>query len=110
MNASKSIIALVACFAVAGSVLAAEGTEEAAASETAVETPLSRAEVLADLQIWRESGMAALQWRDEPAMFDAGYDAAAARYAALRAAPTFAALVERIAREHGDHLVMAGMK
>jgi Domain of unknown function (DUF4148) len=103
MNASKLILGLIVSLGAAGAALAADADADAPA-------PLSRAEVLADLQIWRESGMAALHAREEPAMLDAQYDAVAARYAALRASPMFAALVERIARERGEKIQVAGTK
>ncbi|WP_251779595.1 DUF4148 domain-containing protein [Caldimonas mangrovi] len=69
---------------------------------------LTRAEVLADLEIWRRSGLAA-QGRGEasPDFFSEEYRQAHARYAAMKASPEFAALVQTIARERGE-TVLAG--
>ena len=63
----------------------------------------SRAEVLADLQIWRESGMAALQdvGDGQHGYIDPRYSAALAKYQELRASPRFAELVEKFSRKHG---------
>ena len=68
-------------------------------------SPLSRAQVLADLQIWRQSGMAA--FTDGESSVDANsaaYRGAQARYVSLRASSEFAQLVARIARERGDEV------
>ncbi|ANH68092.1 DUF4148 domain-containing protein [Mitsuaria sp. 7] len=57
----------------------------------------SRAEVLADLEIYRESGLAAVD-RTEDFDLSAGQRAKAqARYAELKSSPTYAALVQRFA-------------
>jgi hypothetical protein len=58
----------------------------------------TRAEVRADLQIWRESGL----WQYEafgegPNGFEPGYQAALARYAELRSSPRYAELVAKFA-------------
>lgn len=64
---------------------------------------LSRAEVLADTQIWRESGLAALD-RGEASyhVFSPNYELARARYMAMRSSPSFAVLVQTIAVERGE--------
>jgi hypothetical protein len=67
---------------------------------------LSRAEVLADIQIWRESGLAELQHADMPDVYSAQYQRASAKYAALRKSPYFATLVQSIAAKRGE--VVAG--
>jgi hypothetical protein len=69
------------------------------------ESTLTRAEVLADLQIWRESGLAALS-RGEAGynVFTLAYRQAQARYRALRASPRYAELVQRIAQERGENV------
>ena len=57
----------------------------------------SRAEVLADLEIYRESGLAVVD-RTEDFALNAGQRAQAeARYAALKASPKYAELVQRFA-------------
>ena len=63
---------------------------------------LTRAEVLADLEIWRESGMADLdRGHATPPFYSARYQHAKAEYERLRASPQFATLVNRIASAHG---------
>ena len=69
---------------------------------------LSRAEVLADLEIWRRSGLADLQRGEaSPNTFSPQYREAHARYLAMRSSPEFAARVQSIARERGE-IVTAG--
>jgi hypothetical protein len=71
---------------------------------------VSRAEVLADLEIWRRSGMAALD-RGEAGFNAVGaeYRQAHARYAAMRSSPQFAELVQSYARKRGEvDLIAAG--
>lgn len=82
----------------------------AALADQAEAPGLTRAEVLADLQIWRDSGMADLHAGEEPAFFKSGYDAASARYAAMRTSPAFAALVSRIAQQRGEVVTIATTK
>ena len=64
----------------------------------------SRSEVLAEVHIWRQSGLAELDLQGEgrPDPSSPRYQAAQARYDALRAAPEFAVLVQRIAQERGE--------
>ena len=64
--------------------------------------PRSRAEVIADLEIYRRSGLAQLDSSESPDAFGKAYVEAQARYQALRAAPAFKQLVARIARERGE--------
>jgi len=64
--------------------------------------PRSRAEVIADLEIYRRSGLAQLDASESPDAFGKAYLEAQARYQALRAAPEFKQLVARIARERGE--------
>ena len=62
----------------------------------------SRAEVLADLEIYRESGLAAVD-RTEDFSLNAGQRAKAqARYAEMKASPTYAALVQRYAAKEAN--------
>ena len=82
----------------------------AALAAEAEPVSLSRAEVLADLQIWQQSGMFDLHVGEEPAFFKSGYDAASARYAAMRTSPAFAALVGRIAQQRGEVMTIATTK
>lgn len=58
---------------------------------------LSRAEVLADLQIWKASGLAEQQHGYTSTISDAAYQRALARYTALRNSPNFSILVQSLA-------------
>ena len=71
--------------------------------------PLTRAEVLADLQVYRESGFAELDRADVPQWGSPAYKAAAERYAALRASPRYAALVQQYrGPQRADSLALSG--
>ena len=69
---------------------------------------LSRAEVIADLQIWREAGLADL-YRGEasPNYESPAYRQAYARYVAVRSSPQFALRVQDIARARGESVTVA---
>ena len=70
---------------------------------------VARAEVLADLQVWQRAGMDKLEAGEAgPEVFGERYRAALATYVALRNAPDFAGLVDRIARERGETVRIAG--
>lgn len=58
---------------------------------------VSRAEVNADLQIYRESGLAQLEGGESVPFNSPEYAAAQAKYAELRSSPYFASLVQRFA-------------
>lgn len=76
-----------------------------------VNTPsaVSRAEVLADLEIYRESGLAAVD-RTEDFSLNAGQRAQAeARYAALKASPKYAELVQRFAAKEAKGAATDGV-
>jgi hypothetical protein len=67
---------------------------------------LTRAEVLADLEVWKASGLADLGRTDSPDYFSDQYQRASALYAALHKSPHFATLVQSIAAKRGE--VVAG--
>ena len=73
-------------------------------SRTRAASTKSRAEVLADLEIWRESGLASLETVGEGrnSYSDERYQAAEAKYQELRASPKFAARVRQLARQGGE--------
>jgi hypothetical protein len=76
---------------------------------------LSRAAVLAEVELWQSSGLAALERSEsgQPATAPALAQRAAqaqSRYDAARAAPEFRALVLNIARQRGDLLLLAGRR
>lgn len=56
---------------------------------------VSRAEVLADLQIYRESGLAAVEQSETYGYDNARREAAKAKYAQLRSSPYYATLVKQ---------------
>jgi hypothetical protein len=103
MNTIKKLLSSV-CVVACTSACAQESPSDAEVPMSS----LSRAEVLADLVVWQRSGLAALhQGEAGPPAFDASYRAAQAAYLALRAAPSFALLVRRIAAETGERTDMA---
>jgi len=66
---------------------------------------LSRAEVLADAEIYDRSGLRAIEQDDLTQIRGARYQAALARYQALRQSPEFGRLVQAIAQRRGETLV-----
>jgi uncharacterized protein YgiM (DUF1202 family) len=62
---------------------------------------VTRAEILADLQIYRESGLETLNRGDNIELNSAAQVAAQARYAQLRSSPAYAALVEHFTAQRG---------
>lgn len=108
MKFLKSLSLIVVPLCVCTAALAQDVGGASPADAPAPASSVSRAEVLADLQIWRESGMAELQAGESgPDVYSARYRSAEARYATMRAGPAFAALVGRIARERGEKLLIA---
>ncbi|WP_298232988.1 hypothetical protein [uncultured Azohydromonas sp.] len=81
---------------------ATPAVHESAPVFSAQPSALSRAEVLADLQVWQDSGLAALQHGETPDVFSAEYQRASALYDALRKSPRFAMLVQSIAAKRGE--------
>jgi Domain of unknown function (DUF4148) len=102
MNTFKLKFALAAATMALGlgtinTALAQDGAASASAK------PLTRAEVLADLQVWRESGLARFQGIDDPSVcFMPEYLAAQERYNGMRASPQFALIVARYAGQGGE--------
>jgi hypothetical protein len=107
--AIASVLATAQAYADEGAPYAASPaavTDETAPAVSEQPHTLSRAEVLADIQIWRESGLAELQHSDMPDVYSAEYQRASAKYQALRKSPRFAELVQSIAAKRGE--VVAG--
>ncbi|RZU02944.1 DUF4148 domain-containing protein [Rivibacter subsaxonicus] len=101
-KSAMAALTLSMCLVTLGSAQAAEG------DAAAFDKPLTRAEVMADLQIWRESGLADLQKSEDPtASFSAEYRQAQARYERMRASPQFAMLVAKFAGVRGEPLSSA---
>lgn len=96
-------IAVAAFATLVGTVAMAQGGQ-AAAGDVSQYLPksVSRAEVIADLEIYRRSGLAELDSVESPDTFRNAYIVAQARYLALRASPDFKNLVAKIARERGE--------
>jgi hypothetical protein len=69
----------------------------------------SRAEVLADLEIYRESGLAAADRTEDFALNANQRAKAEARYAALKSSTTYAALVQRYAAKDAKGAVTEGV-
>lgn len=79
-------------------------TGAALAQSAATPQTVSRAEVLADLEIYQRSGLATAEQQDLQQFRGAQYQAALARYQALRRSPEFAARVVSIAQRRGETL------
>jgi hypothetical protein len=70
---------------------------------------LTRAEVLADLEVWQLAGMPAFTRGDaDTDLNSAGYRAAQAKYQQMIDSPDFAQRVIRIARQRGERVDVAG--
>ena len=111
---SKMYLSSLVMSIAAAAAQAHEGTwidAHAFSEETPIETRsstqpgLTRAEVLADLQLYRESGFAELDRAETPAWESQAYKEAAARYAALRESPRYAQLVQ----EYGGFIPRGSM-
>ncbi|SEL77028.1 hypothetical protein SAMN05216359_11667 [Roseateles sp. YR242] len=75
-----------------------------------VNTPsqVSRAEVLADLQIYRESGLAAVEQSESYGYDVARREQAQAKYTQLRQSPYYATLVKRFGGDASKITAVAG--
>ncbi|MDH0865099.1 DUF4148 domain-containing protein [Mitsuaria sp. GD03876] len=107
MTATKTLIAaaLIAVSAVGSSAFAQSYSH----LDPITASQKSRAEVLADLEIYRESGLAAAD-RTEDFALNVGQRAKAeARYAELKASPKYAALVQKFAAKEGKGAVTEGV-
>ena len=69
----------------------------------------SRAEVLADLEIYRESGLAAVDRTEDFALNATQRAKAEARYAELKSSPKYTALVQRFAAKAGKGAATEGV-
>lgn len=104
---SASVLCAIALTFAAGAARA--DADGASPSDAPVAmSALTRAEVLADLECWRESGMAAFTPGEagiDP--MSAPYRTALAKYDTLRSGPAFAQRVVRIARARGEAIDVA---
>lgn len=98
----KQLVAIAVTVAGAGTAIAQvnpiSGTD---ITNQSLQSTRSRAEVLVELEIWQQSGLADLERRGDPNVFSDPYRRAAARYAALRASPAFAQRVQALSRTRG---------
>jgi len=102
MTASKTTSRLVA------TLCAACVTAASAADAATPAAPLTRAEVLADLEVWQLAGMPGLARGDADAdLNSADYRAALAKYQQMVGSPDFAQRVIRIARKRGERVDVA---
>ncbi|SEL84592.1 Domain of unknown function [Roseateles sp. YR242] len=98
MSTTKTLIAaaLIAVGAAAAPVFAQSYSHLEPITTTSQKT---RAEVLADLQIYRDSGLALVDSTEELGFDNTRRQQAQARYEQLRNSPTYAALVKRFSEE-----------
>lgn len=85
-----AVLALIASFAM-NAMAQSEGT-----AATGQAPSPSRAEVIADLHMWRQAGMHEFLYREGSDPVAAGREAALARYEALRSSPAFVQLVQKL--------------
>jgi hypothetical protein len=106
MNLKK--IAVAAFATLVGTVaMARDGQADGGDVSKYLPMPVSRAEVIADLDIYRRSGLAELDRAESPDVYGNAYIGAQARYTVLRASPDFKTLVAKIARERGEAVATA---
>ena len=92
---------LIVLAALASGLSTAFAEEQAFDSSKIVSTK-SRAEVIADLEIYRASGLDDLEKRDGVEFWSDRYAQAQQRYQTLRQSPSFASRVVEIARMRGE--------
>jgi hypothetical protein len=81
----------------------------ASAADAVATAPLTRAEVLADLEVWMLAGMPSFALGEADTDLDsAQYRAAHAKYQQMIDSPEFAQRVIRIARKRGERFDVAG--
>lgn len=97
MRALRTAILVISAIQILG-ISHAEVLVEIPVNLRPSESALTRAEVIADLLVWRAAGLEALhrQTNQGPDTFSKEYKLAQTRYSYLRASPQFATLVERI--------------
>lgn len=90
----KTALVLVLAAGVSGTALAQQAPSTALTSPYGV--PLTRAEVLADLALWKRAGVDRF-WRGEatPDIYSPEYKAAFSEYVRLRSGPDYQAEVQR---------------
>lgn len=102
---SKKHLFAALVVALGASAAMAQGTSPdtwARFNEVPLPSAKSRAEVLAELEIYRRSGLAELERVEGVDYFGHRHRVASARYAAMRVSPEFASLVLAIAERRGE--------
>ncbi len=110
MNCSKIFTLLIAPLCLLSAAVAQE-TGGANPPDPAIPAPmLTRAQVVADTQIWRESGAAASHRENEGGtdFTDPFVLASEGRYDAMRTSPRFAMLISEISQQNGLGLQVVG--
>jgi hypothetical protein len=97
MNLKSLIVALAA--AGSASIALADGPSFDFSKHRSTKT---RAEVIADLEVYRASGLADLDGREGTEFASVAYAKASQRYAELRKSAAFEQRVAQIARERGE--------
>lgn len=95
----KTIIAIVAATLAAGTAVAQSENNK---DHDMPPHQVTRAEVIADLEIYIQSGLRDIEMRDPPNLSDRNHQTARARYEELRRSPAFAARVQQIAQQRGE--------
>ena len=108
MSIKHSFAAIVVALG-ASAAMAQEATPDVWARFNDVRLPpsRSRSEVLAELEIYRRSGLAELERGETTDTFSHQHRLASARYAAMRASPEFGSLLQTIAQRRGEALNVA---
>lgn len=101
---AKALIAGILAISAAGAFANDQFNGEADYKMPHAVSTKSRAEVLADLEIWRKSGLAEVELVAGGSYnsYDPRYLAAKARYEELHSSPQFASRVQQIARQRGE--------
>ena len=106
---TKHLFAAIVVALGASAAMAQEATPDVWARFNDVTLPpsRSRAEVLAELEIYRRSGLAGLERGEATDPFSHQHRVASARYAAMRSSAEFASLVQAIAQRRGERVDVA---
>ncbi len=104
VKATHVVVAAVFALGLNHAAIAAEASVD---EEPLPVSTLTRSEVLADLQLFQESGLAALNRGDRNDWYAPDFLRAEAKYAQLRASPRYAMLVKRIAEQRGESATTA---
>ncbi|MDX3904283.1 MAG: DUF4148 domain-containing protein [Pigmentiphaga sp.] len=105
MNAKLTLTAL--CLSLSGLAFGASAAESDNPMPEITKGTSSRAEVLADLALWKRAGVPEYMLESGPDFANPKYREAFARYESLRNSAEYAREVDRIARARGERLSLA---